>query len=89
MEPTTHDILLKWSEMLREVWELLVKHLKEAKGIRRGQEDLSRQVVGLGFMMDDIVDLIRGSGAEVEAEIRGGKEEAEVGGNREEVERGV
>ena len=70
-EPTTWDIFLEQLEMLGEVWDLLVKHLKEAKEIQRGQEDLRRQVAGLGFAMDDIVDLIAGSGAEVEAEIGG------------------
>ena len=40
LELTTQDILLKQSEMLGEVRDLLVRHLKEAKEIRRGQEDL-------------------------------------------------
>ena len=82
--------------MLGEVWDLLAKHLKEAKEIWRGQEDLRRQVAGLGFAIEDIVDLIGGSGEEVEAEIRGiGGEtgvggirgEAGIGGNGEEAEK--
>ena len=60
-ELTVQHILLEQSEMLGEVCDLLVKHLKEAKEIWRGQEDLQRQVVGLGFVIDDIVDLIGGS----------------------------
>ena len=40
LELTTRDILLEQSEMLGEVWDLLVRHLKEAKEIQRGQEDL-------------------------------------------------
>ena len=39
-ELTTRDILLEQSEMLGEVHDLLAKHLKEAKEIWRGQEDL-------------------------------------------------
>ena len=38
-------------------------------------------------MIDDIVDLIRGSGAEVEAKIRGSGGEVEIGGNREGAEK--
>ena len=89
LEPMAHDILLEQSEMLREVWDLLVKHLKEVKEIWRGQEDLQRQVAGLRFVMDDIVDLIGGSGMEVEAEIGGNEGEAEVGGNGGKAEKGV
>ena len=63
-EPTARDIFLEQSEMLGEVQDLLAKHLREAKEIWRGQEDLQRQVVGLGFAIDNIVDLIGGSGAE-------------------------
>ena len=66
--------------MLGEVCDLLAKHLKEAKEIRRGQEDLRRQVVGLGFAIEDIGDMIGGSGEEVEAEIGGIGGEAGVGG---------
>ena len=73
--------------MLGEVCNLLAKHLKEAKEIQRGQEDLRRQVAGLGFTIEDIVDMIRGSGEEVEAEIGGIGGEAGVGGNGEEVEK--
>ena len=69
--------------MLREVRDIWAKHLKEAKEIRRGQEDLRRQVAGLGFAIEDIVDMIRGSGEEVEAEIRGIGGEAGVEENRE------
>ena len=39
-ELTTRDILLEQLEMLGEVRDLLAKQLKEAKEIRRGQEDL-------------------------------------------------
>ena len=46
-------------------------------------------MVGLGFTMDNIVDLIGGRGAEVEAEIRGNEGEMEVGGNRGEADEGV
>ena len=88
-EPTAHDILLEQLEMLGEVGDLLVKHLKEAKEIRRGQEDLQRQVAGLRFVMDDIMDLIGGSGVEVEVEIGGNGGEVEVRGNGGEVEKGV
>ena len=88
-ETTAHNILLEQSEMLGEVQDLLVKHLKEAKEIWRGQEDLQRQVAGLRFAMDDIVDLIGGSRAEVEAEIGGKGGEAEVGGNGGEAEKGI
>ena len=70
-ELTVWDILLEQSEMLGEVRDLLVKQLKEANEIQRGQGDLRRQVVGLRFVMDDIVDLIGGSGAGVEVEIGG------------------
>ena len=66
--------------MLGEVWDLLARHLKEAKEIQRGQEDLRRQVAGLGFAIEDIVDLIGGSGKEVEAEIGGNRGEAEKEG---------
>ena len=59
-EPTTRDILLEQSEMLGEVQDLLAKQLKEAKEIQRGQEDLRRQVAGLGFTIKDIVDMIGG-----------------------------
>ena len=86
-EPTTRDVLLEQSEMLGEVRDLLAKHLKEAKEIQRGQEDLRRQVAGLGFAIEDIMDMIRGSGEEVEAEIGGNGGEAGVGGNREEAEK--
>ena len=79
-EPTTQDILLEQSEMLGEVRDLLAKHLKEAKEIRRGQEDLRRQVAGIGFAIEDIVDMIGGSGEEVEAEIGGIGGETGVGG---------
>ena len=68
--------------MLGEVRDLLAKHLKEAKEIRRGQEDLRRQVAGLGFAIEDIVDMIGGSGEEVEAEIGGIGGETGVGGIR-------
>ena len=78
-EPTTRDILLEQSEMLGEVRDLLAKHLKEAKEIRREQEDLRRQVAGLGFAIEDIVDMIGGSGEEVEAEIGGIGGETGVG----------
>ena len=57
-----------------------MRHLKEAKEIRRGQEDLQRQVAGLGFTIEDIVDLIGGSRKEVEAEIGGNGGEAEKEG---------
>ena len=60
-ELTTRDILLEQSEMLGEVHDLLAKHLKEAKEIRRGQEDRRRQVAGLRFAIEDIVDMIGGS----------------------------
>ena len=73
--------------MLGEVQDLLAKQLKEAKEIRRGQEDLRRQVAGLGFAIEDIMDLIGGSGEEVEAEIGGNGGEAGIGGNREGVEK--
>ena len=76
-EPTTRDILLEQSEMLGEVRDLLTKQLKEAKEIQRGQEDLQRQVAGLGFVIEDIVDMIGRSGEEVEAEIGGIRGEAE------------
>ena len=76
-EPTTRGILLEQSEMLGEVWDLLAKQLKEVKEIRRGQEDVRRQVAGLGFTIEDIVDMIGGSGEEVEAEIGGIGGEAE------------
>ena len=80
-ELTTWDILLEQLERLREVQDLLAKHLKEAKEIQRGQ------VAGLGFTMDDIVDLIGGSRAEVEVEIGGNGGEAEIGGNGEGAEK--
>ena len=86
-EPTTRDILLEQSEMLGEVQDLLAKQLKEAKEIQRGQEDLRRQVAGLGFAIKDIVDMIGGSGEEVEAEIGGIGGEAGVRGNGEEAEK--
>ena len=86
-EPTTQHIPLEQSEMLGEVRDLLAKHLKEAKEIRRGQEDLRRQVAGLGFAIEDIVDMIGGSGEEVEAEIGGIGGEAGVGRNEEEAEK--
>ena len=73
--------------MLGEVRDLLVKQLKEAKEIWRGQEDLRRQVAGLGFTIEDIVDMIGGSGEEVEAEIRGNEGEAVIGGNGEGAEK--
>ena len=73
--------------MLGEVRDLLAKHLKETKEIRRGQEDLQRQVAGLGFAIEDIVDMSGGSGEEVEAEIGGIGGEAGVGGNGEEAEK--
>ena len=73
--------------MLGEVWDLLAKQLKEAKEIRRGQEDVRRQVAGLGFTIEDIVDMIGGSGEEVEAEIGGIRGEAGIGGNGEGVEK--
>ena len=73
--------------MLGEVWDLLVRHLKEAKEIRRGQEDLQRQVAGLRFAIEDIMDLIGGSGAEVKVEIGGNRGEVEIGGNREGAEK--
>ena len=38
-------------------------------------------------MIEDIVDLIGGSGEEVEAEIRGNGGEAGIGGNREGAEK--
>ena len=60
--------------------DILERHLKEAKEIWRGQEDLRRQVAGLGFVIVDIVDLIGGSGAEVEVEIGGNREGAEKEG---------
>ena len=80
-EPTTRDILLEQSEMLRKVQDLLAKQLKEAKEIRRGQ------VTGLRFVIEDIVDIIEGSREEVEAEIGGIGGEAGVGGNGEEAEK--
>ena len=86
-EPTTRDILLEQSEMLGEVWDLLAKQLKEAKEIWRGQEDLRRQVAGLGFAIEDIVDMIGGSGEEVEAEIGGKKGGAVIRGNGEGAEK--
>ena len=45
------------------------------------------QVAGLGFVIEDIMDMIGGSGEEVEAEIGGIGGEAGVGGNEEEVEK--
>ena len=65
--------------MLGEVRDLLVRHLKEAKEIWRGQEDLRRQVAGLGFAIEGIMYLIGGSREEVEAEIRGNGGEAGIG----------
>ena len=64
---TLHDIFIEQLEMLGEVWDLLTKHLKEAKEIRRGQEDLQRQVAGLGVVLDDIVEMIGGNREGVEA----------------------
>ena len=66
---------------------VLVKHLKEAKKIQRGQEDLRRQAAGLGFAIDDIVDLIGGSRAEVEVEIGESGGEVEIRGNGEGAEK--
>ena len=73
--------------MLGEVRDLLAKQLKEAKEIRRGQEDLQRQVAGLGFAIEDIVDLIGGSREEVEVEIGGNRGKAGIGGNGEGAEK--
>ena len=73
--------------MLREVRDLLEKQLKEAKEIQRGQEDLRRQVAGLEFAIENIMDLIGGSGEEVEAENRGNRGEARTGGNGEGAEK--
>ena len=53
---TSWGILLEQLEMLGEVQDLLVKHLKEVKEIRRGQEDLRRQVAGLKAALDDIME---------------------------------
>ena len=64
-----------------------MRDLKEAKEIWRGQEDLRRHVAGLGFAIEDIVDLMGGSRKEVEAEIGGNRGEAEIGGNREGAEK--
>ena len=87
LEPTTWDILLEQLEMLGEAQDLLAKQLKEAKEIWRGQEDLWRQVAGLGFAIEDIMDMIGGSGEEVEVEIRGNGGEAGIGGNGEGAEK--
>ena len=73
--------------MLGEVRDLLAKQLKEAKEIQRGQEDLRRQVAGLEFTIENIMDLIGGSGEEVEAENGGNRGEARTGGNGEGAEK--
>ena len=44
LELTARHILLEQSEMLGEVRDLLVKHLREAKEIWRGQEDLGSRL---------------------------------------------
>ena len=75
------------SRAVGDARDLLLKQLKEAKEIWRGQEDLRRQVAGLGFAIEDIVDMIGGSGEEVEAEIGGIGGEAGIGGNGEGAEK--
>ena len=49
LEPTTLEVLLEHSELLRDVWGLLKSQLEEMKGLQQA-------IVAMGSAMDDIVE---------------------------------